>query len=1137
MVALPARPNPIGLHEVRTLAIDGPRIASARSKRSTGRRSSTSSPCCGATDPAARTGSRERSIEVAGSVPSKHRDCLSVGVTAADNPLSMDASDESAGAVVDRRLAPAGLTRLLGGYGNGRRAVLALAAALFATVTAVLLLAPAPPASLTTLYALPVALVAAEIGTRAGMACAVASILTALAAPGTGLDVDDGPATIASRALALLFLALVVGRLSHRAAKSRRMLEQVLEATTDAIYLKDVDGRYLLVNSAAAQLIGKPGREILGLTNAELLPELADEIAEHDTAVIERNAPEAYEISGVFGCERILSVTKSPFRDQTGATVGALGIARDITAQRRTQAESTRFFDLSGDMLCTAGFDGRLRRVNGEWRKTLGWATSELIGRDAAELMQPEDADLMARASREAAARGAPGARVTTRWRHKDGSWRWIDWTLRTIADERLIYASGRDVTQRLSDERALASSESRYRALVHGLPGTAVFLVDRDLRVEFASGKPLRSGGPVPRKLIGAKAGDVLPPPYSATVADACGAALNGEERSFDVVSSEHGLALWVRTSPLRGDGAQVVGAMLIAQDVHQRVEREREISEAQERFRRAFEDAPIGMAVGDLAGNYLEVNQALCAITGYPARELCGRHFSTITHPDDLAGDLQEVKALLDGDLQTSHTEKRYLRADGGVVWVMRTATLVRDASGAPLHFLDQVQDVTERRRFEHELRHLADHDPLTGLYNRRRFEQELDRQVSEVARYGPRGALLVLDLDHFKYVNDALGHHAGDELILSVAATLRSRLRESDILARLGGDEFAVLLPNVDERGAQHVAGDLVRAIRDEATIGTSKRRRRVTTSVGVAPFRAGDVTGEELLIAADLAMYDAKEAGRDRFAVVSRDAARPDRVRARVSWLERIRGAITDDRLVLHAQPIRNLHTGEIGHHELLLRMVGDEGELIGPSAFLPLAERFGLTAEIDRWVTERAIDLLAADPDGDGALEVNLSGPSLNDTTLLRLIEERVARLGVNPHRLIFEVTETAAVANIPLARRFAERLMALGCRFALDDFGAGFGSFYYLKHLPFDYLKIDGEFVAGCLANRTDQLVIEAVVRIAKGLGKETIAEFVETPELEAFLREQGIDHAQGYHIGRPVPIGEPREREPVVVA
>jgi diguanylate cyclase (GGDEF)-like protein/PAS domain S-box-containing protein len=1048
----------------------------------------------------------------------------------------MDPGDKNAGVVVDQRLAPAGLTRVLGGYGSGRATVLGVAAALFAAATAVLLLAPDWKVA-SSVFIVPLVLVAAEVGTRAGIVCALLSIGTLVASPASAW-LDHGAATLAARSSALLFLAFVVGRLSDRAAKSRRMLEQVLEATPDSIYLKDLDGRYLLVNSAAARLIGQPGREILGRTNAELLPEVAEEIADHDVDVVVRNTSDAYEISGPFGGTHYhLSVTKSPFRDAAGATIGALGIARDITAQRRLQAESTRFFDLSGDMLCTVDFDGHLRRINGEWRKTLGWSPAELVGRHVTELMDPEDHDLMTEASRAASAKGAPGAHVTTRWRHKDGSSRWIDWTLRTVVDEGLIYASGRDVTQRRDDERALAASESRYRALVHGLPGTAVFLVDRTLALEFASGgKALAPGGVAPGQLVGTHVRGVLPEPFGSTVANACAAALAGEERGFDVVSAQLGIALWVRTSPLR-EGGEIVGAMLIAQDVHERVEHERKIGEAQERFRRAFEDAPIGMAVADLEGNYLDVNQALCAITGYPADALCGMSFAAITHPDDLDSDLVAIRSLLDGEIGTSVSEKRYLRADGGVVWVTRTTTLVRDATGAPLHFLDQVQDVTERRQFEHELRHLADHDPLTGLLNRRRFEQELDRQVRHVARYGPGGALIVLDLDHFKYVNDALGHHAGDELILSVAATLRGRLRESDILARLGGDEFAVLLPNVDERGAHYVAAELVRAIRDEAAVGSAKRRRRVTASVGVAPLRANGATGEELLIAADLAMYEAKEAGRDRFAVVSPDGARPDApVRARVSWLERIRAAIDDDRLVLHAQPIRDLRSGAIGQHELLLRMLGDDGELIAPGVFLPLAERFGLTPEIDRWVTERAIELLAADPGGDLALEVNLSGPSLNDTSLLHLIEDAVAREHVDPRRLIFEVTETAAVANIPLARRFAERLMALGCRFALDDFGAGFGSFYYLKHLPFDYLKIDGEFVSGCLHNRTDQLVIESVVRIARGLGKETIAEFVESAELEDFLREQGIDHVQGFHIGRPVAIAEPHWLERVTI-
>jgi diguanylate cyclase (GGDEF)-like protein/PAS domain S-box-containing protein len=563
----------------------------------------------------------------------------------------------------------------------------------------------------------------------------------------------------------------------------------------------------------------------------------------------------------------------------------------------------------------------------------------------------------------------------------------------------------------------------------------------------------------------------------------------------------------------------------MLIVQDIRRRVEREREIGEAQERFRRAFEDAPIGMAVATLDGRFLEVNQALCAITGYAAAELTGTTFSRITHPEDVDADLAVMRGLIAGELSSSVDEKRYLRPDGSIVWVARSVTLVRDADGRPLHLLDQIQDITERRRFEHELRRLADHDPLTGLLNRRRFEQELDRHVGEVARYGPRGALLVLDLDHFKYVNDALGHHAGDELILSVAALLQDRLRTSDTLARLGGDEFAVLLPHADAGEAEHVAQTLVQAVREQATVTAAGRRRRVTTSVGIALFARGDAGGEELLIEADLAMYEAKEAGRDRYAVVSPNARRPARIRARGSWLDRIRAALDDDAFLLYAQPIRHLHSGRIRQHELLLRMRGEDGDVIGPAAFLPLAERFGLAPEIDRWVVRRAIGLLAADPDGEIALEVNLSGTSLTDAALLRLIETDVTRLHVDPRRLTFEITETAAVANIPLARRFAERLMQLGCRFALDDFGSGFGSFYYLKHLPFDFLKIDGEFVSGSLTSRTDQLVIEAVVRIARGLGKETIAEFVNSPQLEAFMREQGVDYAQGFEVGEPAPI------------
>ncbi|MBA3748444.1 MAG: PAS domain S-box protein, partial [Solirubrobacterales bacterium] len=726
----------------------------------------------------------------------------------------MDTSEQAPGAVVDERLAPAGLTRLLGSYGAGRVSVLVAAGLLITGACVFRVFADAPPVTLGLGFIVAVTLVASEFGTRAGLRCAVIAIAAMLMLTLSGLS-PESYATIAGRSAILLFLAPVVGRACEHAARSRRLLEQLLEATTDSIYVKDLAGRYLLVNSATARLIGRPGTEILGRTNTELLPEVAAQVATRDSQVLGSEIPTSYEITGRFGEQRhVLSVMKSPFRDATGIAIGSLGIARDITDQRRLQEESTRFFDLSGDMLCTVDFDGRLHRVNGEWEKHLGWTAAELLNARITEFVPEEHHAAMAAATRAARVPGATGSRLTNRWRAKDGSWHWVDWSLRTVDEERMVYASGRDVTTEWLAERALASSESRYRALVDSLPGTAVFLVDTDLCLEFGSGQPLHDGAIVPRELVGGHVCELLPAPQADELVEACQAALDGHERSLDLISAEHGYALWLRTSPVHGEHGQT-GAMLIVQDVSARVARAREMSEAQERFRRAFEDAPIGMAVAALDGRFLEVNQALCTITGYTAEELTETTFSTITHPDDLDADYVVMWALVNSEISSSSDEKRYLRPDGSVVWVSRSVTLVRDADGQPLHFLDQIQDITERRRFEIELRHLADHDPLTGLLNRRRFEQELDRHVAEVARYGPSGALLVLDLDHFKYVNDALGHHAGDELILSVAAILGDSVRESDTLARLGGDEFAVLLPHADRRGAERVAKALVRA----------------------------------------------------------------------------------------------------------------------------------------------------------------------------------------------------------------------------------------------------------------------------------------------------------------------------------
>jgi diguanylate cyclase (GGDEF)-like protein/PAS domain S-box-containing protein len=550
--------------------------------------------------------------------------------------------------------------------------------------------------------------------------------------------------------------------------------------------------------------------------------------------------------------------------------------------------------------------------------------------------------------------------------------------------------------------------------------------------------------------------------------------------------------------------------------------------LRQAESRFRSAFEEAPIGMSMIALDGRFLSVNRALCEITGYSRDELETRSFRCITHPDDTSADDEALRAMLAGEIAHQQTEKRYIHEDGRVVPVLLSSTLVRDAVGEPLHVLNQVQDITERKRFEDQLQYLADHDSLTGLFNRRRFEEELTRELANAARYGNRAALLAIDLDNFKYINDSLGHAVGDQLIARLGDALRSRLRRTDVLARLGGDEFAAILPRADEAEALHVAESLLDAVGqiDLEELG-GRAGGGASASIGIAVFDGScGLTPDELLVHADIAMYDAKEAGRARAVVYDGDADGQERMRARMTWVERIRDALASDRFVLYAQPVLALDDDPRPRCELLIRMLAEDGDVVPPASFLPVAERFDLIQEIDRWVLTRAIRVLAAEQSAgrEPVLGINLSAKSVTDPDLPDLIARLLREHGADGTGLCFELTETAAIVNLDRARRFASRVGALGCELALDDFGAGFASLYYLKHLEFDVLKIDGEFVKELATSPINQLVVKSVVDIARGLGKRTTAEFVGDAETLDLLLAMGVDYAQGYHIAPPTP-------------
>jgi diguanylate cyclase (GGDEF)-like protein/PAS domain S-box-containing protein len=559
------------------------------------------------------------------------------------------------------------------------------------------------------------------------------------------------------------------------------------------------------------------------------------------------------------------------------------------------------------------------------------------------------------------------------------------------------------------------------------------------------------------------------------------------------------------------RGNPVRMLG---VCEDVTAEKEAER----TQAELAAIVESSQDAIIARNLTGEITSWNRGAARLYGYTAEEAIGADIGLLI-PSALQREYADKVAQLIAGETLEPFETRRRRRDGSLVDVSLAMSPVCDAEGNLIAISVIARDITDRKRFEAQLQTLADHDPLTGLFNRRRFEEELAAGLDRLKRFGSSAALLLLDLDGFKYVNDALGHGAGDQLLTSVARLLSERIRSTDLLARLGGDEFAILLPVVDEYGAHKVAANMLQGLR-ELVVEVEDRRLGVTASIGVVCFGREAEDAEELLAEADRAMYVAKDAGRDRAEFVL-PGDRAVRATAELGWEHRIRKALEEGRFVLHSQPIVDLASGEPVQHELLLRMQGEQ-ELFGPQAFLGVAERVGLMGAIDRWVVDEAIGLLAERP--ELTVNVNLSGLSIGDEPLLDHIREALAEREVHPSRLNFEITETAALGNVDVARRFASGLHDLGCSLALDDFGTGFGSFYYLKHLPADYLKIDGDFVSSPRTH-TDELVIEAIVRIAKGLGKRTIAEHVEDEQTVEALRRMGVDYAQGFHLGRPGPV------------
>ena len=430
----------------------------------------------------------------------------------------------------------------------------------------------------------------------------------------------------------------------------------------------------------------------------------------------------------------------------------------------------------------------------------------------------------------------------------------------------------------------------------------------------------------------------------------------------------------------------------------------------------------------------------------------------------------------------------------------------------------------ELSERRIVEARLQHLVNHDDLTGLCNRRRLEQQLELVVAHARKRGKISALLYIDLDHFKVINDAEGHAAGDRLLIEVANVFRHEIGMAGLLARISSDEYTVLFEDITEDEALKVA-ERVRQVMENFQFTTNNNTYHIGTSIGVAIINPGDIiTSSEILARADQACYVAKTHGRNIVHLFNKEDTEMLTLRSAIHWVPLIRDALAHNKFMLVFQPVLDLKNKTITHYETLIRMIDNDGKLIEPNNFIPVAEKMGLIHDIDLWVVNRAIDILHELPEKhkNTSFNINLSSHAFQDTALLPLLKEKLANTGIDAGRITFEITETAAIANFSQTREMIMNIRELGCRFALDDFGSGFSSFNYIKEFPVDYLKIDGAFISNLLHDQVDQTLIKSMIEIAKKLNKKTVAEFVESKKVLDLLIQYGADFAQGYFIGKP---------------
>ena len=972
----------------------------------------------------------------------------------------------------------------------------------------------------------------------------------------------------------------------NKTSATNSNIRDIFEYATECIARIDRQGNYLSVNERYAETFGYHRDEINGLTWFDTIhkddiekAKLAYEaMLEHGRADVEVRG---IRKNGATFYKHLLLVKGI---NEEASVLGHYCFMQDITEQKLTEYVSTekeldksRYFietviRLSPDIICITDFnDGKIIDINEGFCNATGWTREEAIGKTTTELnIYPPDTrkkyvDMIIKNGE------INGEELVFYKKNGESAYVLASSFIIDLFGENRILTIARDITERKHSEILLELETKCYQqdSSVSDLNQTLLKII-KEVESHFDSLIGSISLLDYEKKHLINTVAPGLPQEYLDKIdgveigegVGSFGTAVSREQlvvvediendelwKDYRDLARSFGLkACW--SIPVKSSHHQVLGTFAgyytqiqspssfelmllyrvarIVGNIIEQKQNDEKLRESREKFKTLYDGTPAMFFSLNEEGIIVSVNHFGARFLGYEIKDLIGKSVLSIIHEYDKHKASEKLKECFSNPGTMYRWEIRKRHRDGHIIRVRETAHVIATNKLQVIFIV--CEDISENYRLSQQLEYQATHDALTSLVNRREFESRLERVLNEKAIHIPGHAICYLDLDNFKVINDTCGHLAGDAMLKQLSELLSTAVRNRDTLARLGGDEFGILMEHCSLNKATKVAEKILSVV-EEYRFVWKDNKFAIGVSIGLVPIDETSGNVNDVLSAADNACYVAKDAGRNRIHVFSPDDAELERRRGEMQWVARINEALEEDMFCLFYQDVIPASAGKKSakkRFELLVRIKTLDGSYILPGAFLPAAERYNLSTKIDQWVIDSALNWLSSDNNILQTVEscaINVSGHSLSNENFLNFCIDKITKSKVPANKLCFEITETAAIANLGSARIFMSELKEKGCSFALDDFGSGLSSFAYLKNLPVDYIKVDGTFIRDLLIDPVDYEMVTAINRLGHVMDKLTIAEFVENDEILHMLNDIGVDYAQGYGVSRPKPI------------